>query len=126
MVANGRILRVAVRAFASNSPSSAAPGPLQLYNERIKVGTILPDDHQKTVVSSLQRVYDDFGKYSIPKPTKSFFSFFSSKKQKIVAPKGLYVFGSVGGGKTMLMDLFFDTVQVIRFNYIIISISTTT
>lgn len=113
MVANARILRVAVRAFASNAPSSATPGPLQLYNERIKVGTLLPDDHQKTVVSSLQRVYDDFSKYTIPKPTKSFFNFFSSKKQKIIAPKGLYVYGSVGGGKTMLMDLFFDTVQVI-------------
>lgn len=27
----------------------------------------------------------------------------------ISSPKGLYIWGTVGGGKTMLMDMFFDT-----------------
>ncbi|MCD7058334.1 cell division protein ZapE [Pelagibacterium xiamenense] len=33
-------------------------------------------------------------------------------KRKRVAPEGLYIWGDVGRGKTMLMDLFFSSVQV--------------
>ena len=48
---------------------------------------------------------------------KSFFGsvFGGGKKQKVIQeipqtlPKGLYMFGDVGSGKTMLMDLFYDT-----------------
>ena len=50
-------------------------------------------------------------------PKKSLFGslFSSSKKKKAIGeispdlPKGLYMYGDVGSGKTMLMDLFFDT-----------------
>ncbi len=34
------------------------------------------------------------------------------KRAVLVAPRGLYVWGSVGRGKSMLMDLFFDHVDV--------------
>jgi cell division protein ZapE len=34
--------------------------------------------------------------------------------KKSAAPKGIYLHGAVGRGKTMLMDLFFDTVRVER------------
>jgi peroxisome-assembly ATPase len=50
------------------------------------------------------------------KPSKSLFGWFGSKQAKgpiqdIPAdlPRGLYLFGDVGSGKTMLMDLFYDT-----------------
>ncbi|XP_077286826.1 putative ATPase N2B [Arctopsyche grandis] len=114
MVSGGRVARLALR-VASHSPSSSPhtpPGPLQLYKHRLEMGSILPDSHQDTVIASLQRLYDDLGSYTVPKPTKTFFSFFSSNKPKIIAPKGMYIYGSVGGGKTMLMDLFFDTVPI--------------
>lgn len=35
-------------------------------------------------------------------------------KPQFTAPKGLYLYGNVGSGKTMLMDLFFDTCPVER------------
>lgn len=49
-------------------------------------------------------------------PTKSIFvSLFSRKKKSSLTeipanlPKGLYMYGDVGSGKTMLMDLFYET-----------------
>ena len=54
---------------------------------------------------------------SLQPPKKSFFSFFSSDNTASVAlppipenlPKGMYMYGDVGSGKTMMMDLFYDT-----------------
>jgi predicted ATPase len=54
---------------------------------------------------------------SLQPPQKSFFSFFSSEKPTAAAlppiptnlPKGMYMYGDVGSGKTMMMDLFYDT-----------------
>lgn len=54
---------------------------------------------------------------SLQPPKKSLFSsLFSQNSQRKALPqipanlpKGLYMYGDVGSGKTMLMDLFFDT-----------------
>ncbi len=40
-------------------------------------------------------------------------------------PKGVYLWGTVGGGKTMLMDMFYDTLEgkiVLLLNYASMSI----
>ncbi len=54
---------------------------------------------------------------SLQPPKKSIFSFMSSQKPASSVlppipeslPKGIYMYGDVGSGKTMMMDLFFDT-----------------
>ena len=80
-------------------------GPTQVFQEKIKSGVLNQDDYQLKVVKHLQFVYDDIVSYT-PKSNLAKF-FFKSQ-----TPKGLYVYGSVGGGKTMLMDLFYETCEV--------------
>lgn len=83
----------------------ATAGPTQVLQQRIESGALNPDDYQLKVVKHLQNVYDDIATYT---PKSEFVKWFS----KASAPKGLYVYGSVGGGKTMLMDLFYETCEV--------------
>ena len=79
------------------------------------------------IVQSLQDLHDMLKDYHAPRvvhpsieslktsPSRSFLgSLFHSKPQKKRTqlppnlPKGLYMFGDVGSGKTMLMDMFYD------------------
>lgn len=85
-------------------------GPIELLSERVKNGKLMHDDKQFQIAEELQRVYEDIEGYSIQ--SENIFSKWFNPKQ--AAPKGLYLYGAVGGGKTMLMDLFYDCCEVIQ------------
>lgn len=84
---------------------SIVRGPSDTLKAKIANGELHADEYQQRVVKELEVVYDDISRYA---PSSGVFSFIF--KEKI--PKGLYIFGSVGGGKTMLMDLFYECCQV--------------
>ncbi|CAG9822605.1 unnamed protein product [Phaedon cochleariae] len=85
-------------------------GPLELLEYKIKTKELERDEVQMNISSNLQRVYDDIKHY---KPVeKNIFSQFFARKES--APKGLYIHGAVGGGKTMLMDLFYESCEIDR------------
>ena len=73
----------------------------------VKAGEIAPDRNQLLAAEKLQLLANRLGQYTAPERT-DFFSYFTRKRGEV--PEGLYMFGGVGRGKTMLMDLFFDTV----------------
>ncbi|XP_076372725.1 AFG1-like ATPase isoform X2 [Tachypleus tridentatus] len=77
-----------------------------LYQHKVETGQLLPDEHQEKIVKCLQELNTKIKNYSPPK--QGFFQkFFGTGKQHMV-PKGLYLYGTVGRGKTMLMDMFHD------------------
>jgi len=71
------------------------------YQQALDAGKIQPDPAQAAAVAALDRVIHD-----VTRPSgKKLLSFL--KKEKTV--KGLYMYGSVGRGKTMLMDWCLQT-----------------
>ncbi|XP_066248535.1 putative ATPase N2B [Euwallacea similis] len=93
------------------NPRTLSDGPVGELTNKITAGKLQKDKVQLTVAEQLQRVYEDVKTYQPLE--KTFFSKLLSKNRQ-KAPKGLYIYGAVGGGKTMLMDLFFDICTVER------------
>ncbi|KAL8703961.1 MAG: hypothetical protein Q9201_002862 [Fulgogasparrea decipioides] len=102
-------------------------GPLDEYDQRVQSHRLRDDEHQRTIIQSLQDLHDMLADYHAPKvvhpsieslkpQSRSFFgSLFHRKPPRKATqipanlPKGLYMYGDVGSGKTMLMDIFYDT-----------------
>ena len=77
-----------------------------------EAGTLQPDRYQFDVAEKLDRILTEF-KARKPAAKKSALGWMFAQKRKPEIPiQGLYVHGSVGRGKTMLMDLFFKLAPV--------------
>lgn len=88
-------------------PLEMTQTPLSLYSEKLVRGELHLDPAQGAAVKSLQRLYEEFleGEKA---PKTSFFQKFSSKGKTESVPRGIYLYGGVGRGKSMLMDLFYS------------------
>ena len=67
----------------------------ELYDARIAAGALRPDTAQTAALDVLQRLLDE-----LAAPKRLF--------RKSAAPRGVYLWGPVGRGKSMVMDLFFE------------------
>jgi len=74
-------------------------GPLNRYRALIKEQALTPDPAQEAAVEKLQALHKSLKNYRGPK--RGFFG-------RTTPPQGLYLWGGVGRGKTLLMDLFFN------------------
>ncbi|CAG0911239.1 unnamed protein product, partial [Cyprideis torosa] len=90
---------------------------LDLYLASVARGELMPDEHQKSVVTKLQEISDRIGstphrilqKTADKSGLRKLFSRKSSEVPQSITPvAGLYVWGGVGRGKTHLVDLFFE------------------
>ncbi len=79
-------------------------GAILAYQSLITSKKILPDAAQEKVLNALNSLNSELEAYF--KPKQNIISKLFGKKP--VRPKGLYIYGGVGRGKSMLMDLFFD------------------
>lgn len=76
---------------------------LTAYEDRVATGALAPDAAQRRIAERLDLLAHDLGQ----RARRPFFARGS-------APRGLYIWGPVGRGKSLLMDLFFEAAPVAR------------
>jgi len=83
------------------------------YTAGVAVGKVERDPAQLAVVDRLARLEGDIIEHRLARKSSSLgWLFARDKKQTLL--KGLYIYGEVGRGKTMLMDLFYEASPVRR------------
>ncbi len=81
------------------------------YNALVAHGEIESDAAQLKLAEALDRVLLEISEKRLTRKSSSLGWLFASRQKAKPVVRGLYIHGSVGRGKTMLMDLFFDAVS---------------
>ncbi|MEO0749260.1 MAG: cell division protein ZapE [Pseudomonadota bacterium] len=79
--------------------------PTARYEALVADGTLTRDSAQESVLPEFDRIAK-----ALKHPAKS--NGWFRKSADTAVPKGLYLWGGVGRGKSMLMDLFVDTLEI--------------
>jgi cell division protein ZapE len=87
-------------------------GPLTHYRARLRAGEIRPDPGQELAAEKLESLHHALAAYRPSAGRSSWKERFGLARRPADPPQGLYIYGGVGRGKSMLMDLFFRSAPV--------------
>lgn len=100
----------ALKFSEGGSPASREPvSVLELYQEALRKRGFAPDESQRAAVMRLQRLYEEWSRYKQRRRT--------ALHRLVVRPplpRGVYLWGGVGRGKTFLMDSFYRCLPLTR------------
>jgi cell division protein ZapE len=82
------------------------------YVARMAAGDISPDPGQAKVVFALAELEQRIATRRLARKTSALGWLFARREDAIPRVRGLYIHGAVGRGKTMLVDLFYESVAV--------------
>ena len=93
------------------TPAPSGQGPLFDYRARVGTGTLKGDPAQELAAEKLQSLFHALKGYK-PARAGSWAARFGLARRNEEPPAGLYIYGDVGRGKSMLMDLFFAAAPI--------------
>lgn len=94
--------------------------PSELYKDYVSQNKLRFDERQIAILKHLDNLHQQLKHYTPPepKPKSTVSSWFStsttSNEDDTIpenTPKSIYMYGGVGCGKTMLMDMFYESVE---------------
>lgn len=90
----------------------SADGPLALYRARRQAHQLQHDPAQELAAEKLQSLWRALLNYTPNNGAHGWRARLGLAPAAELPPLGLYIFGAVGRGKSMLMDMFFETAPV--------------
>ena len=87
----------------------SADGPLALYRARRQAHQLQHDPAQELAAEKLQSLWRALLNYTPNNGAHGWRARLGLAPAAELPPLGLYIFGAVGRGKSMLMDMFFET-----------------
>jgi len=94
--------------------AAVAQGPLALYRARRRAGQLDADPAQELAAEKLQSLHHALVGYEPASGRAGWRGRLGLTRRREEPPQGLYLFGAVGRGKSMLMDLFFAAAPLDR------------
>jgi cell division protein ZapE len=95
------------------APDLGAVGPAALYWERSQAGQIRADPAQQRAIARLQLLHEALSA-GRPGGRRGWLARLGLGEPAATAPRGIYLWGPVGRGKSMLMDLFFAAAPIVN------------
>jgi cell division protein ZapE len=84
------------------------------YAALVAAGEIRRDPMQEALAARLDRLAARLASHRLARKSSALGWMFAKQEKKSGPIKGLYIYGEVGRGKTMLMDLFFEICRIKR------------
>lgn len=84
--------------------------PYEVYLDKIDQGSLRQDSNQHLAILRLQELYEDIEAQRAHTP-RHWIRRLLSRTSAPVTPKGIYIYGGVGRGKSMLMDIFYKSLS---------------
>ncbi|MFZ0607398.1 MAG: cell division protein ZapE [Xanthobacteraceae bacterium] len=84
------------------------------YAASVAAGRVESDEAQLAVIERMARLEVHIAEHRLARKSSALGWLFAGRQRARAPIKGLYIYGEVGRGKTMLMDFFFETSPVER------------